>query len=106
MTRRIALFATAALWLASPLPTLEAAAFAQEATSGVFHGVGVVTGVDRAKGWLTVNHGAIKGYMAAMEMTYRTDPPTLANGVKVGEHIDFDIDAARQAIVAVKPATP
>ena len=47
---------------------------------GVFHGVGVVTAVDRAKGWLTLDHEAIKGFMGAMEMMYRVDPPRLAAG--------------------------
>ena len=69
---------------------------------GVFHGVGVVTAVDRAKGWLTLDHEAIKGFMGAMEMMYRVEPPRLAAGLRVGDRVAFDIDAARYAVVAIR----
>ena len=60
-------------------PTLRmSAAVAQEsAAKGVFHGVGVVTAVDNAKGWLTLDHKAIAGFMGAMEMMYRVEPLSL-----------------------------
>jgi len=78
-------------------------AVAQEsAASGVFHGVGVVKAVDGAKGWLTLDHKAIEGFMGAMEMMYRVEPPRLIAGLKVGDHVAFDIDAGRYAIVGVK----
>jgi Cu/Ag efflux protein CusF len=76
---------------------------AQESEArGVFHGVGVVTAVDRAKGWLTLDHEAIKGFMAAMEMMYRVDPPRLAAGLQVGDRVAFDIDSTRYAVVAIR----
>jgi Cu/Ag efflux protein CusF len=74
----------------------------ETAATGVFHGVGVVTAVDGAKGWLTLDHEAIKGFMCAMEMMYRAEPPHLAVGLKVGDRVAFDIDAGRYAIVGVK----
>ena len=78
-------------------------AHAQEsAARGVFHGVGVVTAVDGAKGWLTLDHEAIRGFMGAMEMMYRVEPPRLAAGLRVGDRVAFDIDAARYAVVAIK----
>jgi len=78
-------------------------ALAQESEArGVFHGVGVVTAVDGAKGWLTLDHEAIDGFMAAMEMMYRVDPPRLAAGLRIGDRVAFDIDAARYAVVAIK----
>ena len=78
-------------------------AHAQESEAGgVFHGVGVVTAVDRAKGWLTLDHEAINGFMGAMEMTYRVDPPRLAADLRGGDRVAFDIDASRYAVVAVK----
>jgi Cu/Ag efflux protein CusF len=78
-------------------------ALAQEsAASGVFHGVGTVTAVNAAKGWLTLDHKAIDGFMGAMEMMYRVEPPRLAVGLKVGDRVAFDIDAGRYAIVGVK----
>ena len=84
-------------------PPCASSALAQESEArGVIHGVGVVTAVDRAKGWLTLDHEAINGFMAAMEMTYRVDPPRLAAGLRVGDRVAFDIDAARYAVVAIK----
>jgi Cu/Ag efflux protein CusF len=80
-----------------------------EGTADVFHGVGVVTAVDSAKGWLTVDHDEIKGFMCAMEMMYRVEPPRLTANVRVGDRVAFDIDAARETIVGVrvvKAATP
>ena len=74
----------------------------ESAASGVFHGVGVVTAVDGAKGWLTLDHKAIDGFMGAMEMMYRVEPPRLTAGLKVGDRVAFDIDAGRYAIVGVK----
>jgi Cu/Ag efflux protein CusF len=71
------------------------------AAAGVFHGVGVVTAVNRAKGWLTLDHDAIKGFMAAMEMMYRVDPPSLAATLRVGDRVAFDIDSASETIVGV-----
>jgi Cu/Ag efflux protein CusF len=80
---------------------------AQEgAATGVFHGVGVVTAVDNAKGWLTLDHEAIKGFMCAMEMMYRVEPATLVSGLHVGERVGFDIDASRETIVGVNVAEP
>ena len=70
--------------------------------SGVYRGVGVVTAVDPAKGWLTLDHEAIKGFMGAMEMMYRVEPPRLSAGLRVGDRIAFDIEAGRFAIVGVK----
>jgi len=84
-------------------PLCASSALAQESEArGVFHGVGVVTAVDRAKGWLTLDHEAIAGFMGAMEMMYRVDPPQLAAGLRVGDRVAFDIDAARYAVVAIK----
>ncbi|MGA2492710.1 MAG: copper-binding protein [Roseiarcus sp.] len=78
-------------------------ALAQEsAVSGVFHGIGTVTAVDSAKGWLTLDHKAIDGFMGAMEMMYRVEPPRLTAGLRVGDRIAFDIDAGRYAIVGVR----
>jgi Cu/Ag efflux protein CusF len=74
----------------------------ETAATGVFHSVGVVTAVDYAKGWLTLDHEAIKGFMCAMEMMYRAEPPRLTADLRVGDRVAFDIDAGRYAIVGVK----
>jgi Cu/Ag efflux protein CusF len=78
-------------------------AVAQESeATGVFHGAGVVMAVNNARGWLTLDHEAIDGFMGAMEMMYRVEPPRLTAGLRVGDRVAFDIDAGRYAIVGVK----
>ena len=86
-------------WL--PLCTSSALAL-ESAATGVFHGVGTVTAVDNAKGWLTLDHEAIDGFMGAMEMMYRVEPARLTAGLRVGDRVAFDIDAGRNAIFGVK----
>ena len=76
------------------------------ATNAVFHGVGMVKGVDRAKGWLTIDHEAIPNFMAAMEMTYRVEPPRLVDTIQVGDRVAFDIDGGRETIVGVSIVAP
>ena len=95
--------AVGALGGASP----EAAASTLMASAaGVFHGVGVVKAINRAKGWLTIDHQAIPGFMEAMEMMYRVEPPRLVDGVEIGDRIAFDIDGGRETIVGVKRLAP
>ena len=81
---------------------LEASSAQAEGPAGVFHGAGVVAAVENAKGWLTLDHDEIKGFMCAMEMMYRVEPPRLTAGVRVGDRVAFDIDAGREAIVGVR----
>ena len=50
---------------------------------------------------LIVSHEEIKGFMAAMEMSYPVVPPTLLNSLNPGDKIGFTIDAAKSTIVAV-----
>ena len=88
--------------IAWPLLCTSAAVAQESAASGVFHGVGTVTAVDAAKGWLTLDHKAIDGFMGAMEMMYRVEPARLTAGLRVGDRVAFDIDAGRYAIVGVK----
>ena len=85
-----------------PLLCTSSAVAEESAASGVFHGVGIVTAVDSAKGWLTLDHKAIDGFMGAMEMMYRVEPPRLTAGLRIGARVAFDIDAGRYAIVGVQ----
>jgi Cu/Ag efflux protein CusF len=80
----------------------EAANADESAATGVFHGVGIVTEVIAQSGAITLDHEAIPGFMDAMIMTYKVDPPALSAGLHVGDKIDFDIDAGRYAIIAIK----
>lgn len=76
------------------------AARADEA-QGIFHGVGTVTGVDADGGALSVDHGAIPGFMDAMEMTYKVRPAGLVAGLKKGDRIAFAIEGSSYTIVEI-----
>jgi Cu/Ag efflux protein CusF len=64
-------------------------------------GIGVVIATIPRMNRLIVNHEEIKGFMAAMEMSYPVAPPTLLNGINPGDKIGFTIDAGKSAIVAI-----
>jgi Cu/Ag efflux protein CusF len=51
---------------------------------------------------LVVDHEEIEGFMEAMTMGYRIDPPTLLEGLRPGDKIRFTIDIRRKAITAVE----
>jgi Cu/Ag efflux protein CusF len=51
---------------------------------------------------IVVEHGEIKGFMEAMTMGYRVDPPSLLAGLEEGDKIRFTIDVQRRAIVAIE----
>ena len=53
---------------------------------------------------IVVEHGEIKGFMEAMTMGYRIEPPSLLEGLKPGDKIRFTIDVQRRAIIAVEKA--
>jgi Cu/Ag efflux protein CusF len=68
----------------------------------IFHGVGVVTGVDASSGVITIDHGAIPGLMDAMEMEYKVRPPARSDGLRKGDKIDFGVAARTYTIVEIK----
>ena len=51
---------------------------------------------------LVVDHEEIKGFMEAMTMGYRIEPPSLLEGLKPGDKIRFTIDVQKRAIIAVE----
>ena len=55
-----------------------------------------------ASGQIVVDHGEIKGFMDAMTMGYRIEPPSLLATVKPGDKIRFTIDVDRRAIVHIE----
>jgi Cu/Ag efflux protein CusF len=65
---------------------------AQGQPNELFRGVGVVTAVNPATGSLTINHQEIVGLMPPMEMLFHVDPPTLSEGVKPGDKIEFQVE--------------
>jgi Cu/Ag efflux protein CusF len=52
---------------------------------------------------IVVEHGEIKGFMEAMTMGYRIDPPSLLAGLKQRDRIRFTIDVQKRAIVEIEP---
>ncbi|HEX5020576.1 MAG TPA: copper-binding protein [Candidatus Binatia bacterium] len=61
----------------------------------------VITTVPNA-GQIVVEHGEIKGFMDAMTMGYRVDPPSLLEGLKSGDKVRFTIDIPKKAIVKIE----
>ena len=51
---------------------------------------------------IVVEHGEIKGFMEAMTMGYRVDPPSLLEGLKFGDKVRFTIDVPNKAIVKIE----
>jgi Cu/Ag efflux protein CusF len=65
-------------------------------------GEGKVVAVVPSGGQIVVEHQAIKGFMDAMTMGYRIDPPSLLEGLQVGDPIRFTIDTQNKAIVKIE----
>lgn len=64
-------------------------------------GEGEVIATRPASSEIVVDHAEIKGFMDAMTMGYRIDPPSLLTTVKPGDRIRFTIDVDRRAIVHI-----
>ena len=65
-------------------------------------GEGKVIAVVPGSGQLVVDHKEIPGFMSAMTMGYRTEPPSLLGEVKPGDTVRFTIDPQRQAIIRLE----
>lgn len=53
-------------------------------------------------GQVVLEHGEIKGFMEAMTMGYRVEPPALLEGLKFGDQIRFTINVPKKAIVKLE----
>lgn len=67
-----------------------------------YQGIGVVIAVVPRAGRMIVNHQEIKGFMGAMEMSYKVMPSSLLSGLKTGDKISFSIDPSKSAITSVE----
>lgn len=85
---------------------LIAAGMARAQGERLFHGSGVVTGVDAAAGSLIIRHQPIAGLMPAMEMAFAVDPPSLIGKVKKGDAVEFDVTGGNYTIKRLKILEP
>lgn len=67
-----------------------------------FVGEGKVIAVVPNAQQLVVDHGDIEGFMDAMTMGFRVDPPSLLEGMQAGDQIRFTIGAQQKAIVKIE----
>jgi Cu/Ag efflux protein CusF len=65
-------------------------------------GEGKVVAVVPSSSQIVVDHKEIKGFMDAMTMGYRIDPPSLLEGVQAGDTIRFTIDTQQKVIVKLE----
>lgn len=79
---------------------------AQEPSSGLYRGVGVVTAINPATGSLTINHQEIEGLMPAMEMLFQVNPRILSDRVKPGDKIEFQLKGKTYTIRDIKVIKP
>ena len=65
-------------------------------------GEGKVIAVVPSSSQIVVDHKEIPGFMDAMTMGYRAEPPSLLEEVQAGETIRFTIDPQQKAIVKIE----
>ena len=56
-----------------------------------YPGTGVVVTINRAEGWIEINHGEIKELMPAMQMEFNVKDKSLLDRVAIGDRVDFII---------------
>jgi Cu/Ag efflux protein CusF len=65
-------------------------------------GEGKLVAVVPGSNQIVVDHKEIPGFMNAMTMGYRIEPPSLLEGVKAGDSVRFTINTQRKAIVKLE----
>ena len=63
---------------------------------------GKVVATVPSAGQIVLEHGEIKGFMDAMTMGYRAEPPSLLDGLKSGDKVRFTIDVPNKAIIKIE----
>jgi mono/diheme cytochrome c family protein len=64
-------------------------------------GEGTVISLRPEKQQIVLEHGEIKGFMGAMTMGYKINPPSLLESVKPGDKVRFTIDTDARAITKI-----
>jgi Cu/Ag efflux protein CusF len=65
-------------------------------------GEGQVIAVVPSSNQVVVDHKEIKGFMDAMTMGYRVDPPSILEGLSAGDRVRFILDTQQKAIVKIE----
>ena len=81
---------------------VRAGAPAAAAVPQTVEGEGKVVATVPGASQLVVEHGEIKGFMEAMTMGYRVDPPALLEGIKSGDKVRFTIDVPSKTIIKIE----
>ena len=73
-----------------------------------YPGTGVLTIINRQEGWVEIEHEEIKDLMPAMQMEFWIRNPSLMNGVRVGDKVDFVVveDSKGQYLTELKKVAP
>ena len=95
------MIATAAVPPGTPAPRPSSPSTSESSPRTVV-GHGEVVSTVPSSGQIVVDHEEIKGFMSAMTMGYRVDPPSLLASLKEGDKIRFTIDVNRRAIVHIE----
>src|SRR5215831_15077576 len=74
----------------------------QSSMSQTVVGEGKVVATIPSANQIVVEHGPIKGFMDAMTMGYRVDPPTLLEGLKSGDRVRFTMNVSKEAIINIE----
>ncbi len=64
-------------------------------------GEGKVIALVPGSNQIVIEHGEIKGFMDAMTMGYKVNPPSLLKGLNAGDKIRFTIDTEQKTIVRI-----
>lgn len=56
-----------------------------------YPGTGVIVSINRAEGWVEINHEEIKDLMPAMQMEFLVKDRRLLDYVRVGDKVDFTV---------------
>jgi Cu/Ag efflux protein CusF len=86
----------------STQPVLAVAAPQNQGENQTVVGEGKVVATVPNASQIVVDHEEIKGFMDAMTMGYRVEPPSLLEGLKSGDKVRFTIDVPKKAIVKIE----
>ena len=73
-----------------------------KAAPKVFDGIGTVLAVLPRQGRILIKHENIKGYMAAMEMSFAVARPELLQDVREGDKIAFKLNGTTATVVEIR----